>query len=54
MEMIELGRTKLGNANAQRNNNVKKGNRISEELVEFASYTEVKAEKQNVQKKKKK
>ncbi len=48
-----MGRVKRGNPNAQRNNNVKKGNRISEELVEFASYTEVKAEKQNVQKKKK-
>ncbi len=54
MELNVMGRTKRGNANAQRNNNAKKGNRISEELVEFASYTEVEAEKQNVQKKKKK
>ncbi|MFT4412872.1 hypothetical protein ACLM5H_03330 [Fredinandcohnia humi] len=47
-----MGRTKRGNANAQRNNNTKKGNRISEELVEFASYSEVKAEKQNINNKK--
>lgn len=30
-----MGRTKRGNANAQRNNNVKNQNEISEELVEF-------------------
>ncbi|MGE8204885.1 hypothetical protein ACQKP0_10005 [Heyndrickxia sp. NPDC080065] len=30
-----MGRTKRGNANAQRNNNVKNKNEISEELVEF-------------------
>lgn len=30
-----MGRTKLGNANANRNNNKKLGNRTSEELVEF-------------------
>lgn len=30
-----MGRTKRGNANAQRNNNVKNHNEISEELVEF-------------------
>ncbi|GIN86586.1 hypothetical protein J6TS2_29720 [Heyndrickxia sporothermodurans] len=30
-----MGRTKHGNANAQRNNNAKKQNEISEELVEF-------------------
>ncbi len=47
-----MGRTKRGNANAQRNNNVKKGNRISEELVEFASYSAVEAEKQNINKNK--
>ena len=52
MEMIVMGRTKRGNANAQRNNNVKKGNRISEELVEFAAYTDVKSEKQNTNKEK--
>lgn len=45
-----MGRVKRGNPNAQRNNNVKKGNRISEELVEFAAYTDVKAEKQNTNK----
>ncbi len=32
-----MGRTKLGNANAQRNNNQHKGNRTSEELVEFTT-----------------
>lgn len=30
-----MGRTKRGNANAQRNNNVRNQNEISEELVEF-------------------
>ncbi|MCH1625604.1 hypothetical protein [Fredinandcohnia quinoae] len=48
-----MGRTKPANANAMRNNNAKMGNRVSEELVEFAAYTDVKAEKQNVMKKKK-
>lgn len=46
-----MGRVKKGNPNAQRNNNVKKGQRTSEELVEFASYTDFEAEKQNVKKK---
>ncbi|AGK52225.1 hypothetical protein [Bacillus sp. 1NLA3E] len=32
-----MGRTKLGNANANRNNNKKLGNRTSEELVEFST-----------------
>lgn len=32
-----MGRTKLGNANANRNNNSKLGNRTSEELVEFTT-----------------
>lgn len=32
-----MGRKKLGNANAQRNNNVKKGNHASSELVEFTT-----------------
>ncbi|WP_267930359.1 hypothetical protein [Cytobacillus spongiae] len=32
-----MGRTKRGNANAQRNNNAKKGERTSSELVEFAN-----------------
>ncbi|WP_302053253.1 hypothetical protein [Bacillus sp. FJAT-29790] len=35
-----MGRKKLGNANAQRNNNVKKGNRTSSELVEFTTGSE--------------
>ncbi|CAM3912178.1 hypothetical protein [Mesobacillus zeae] len=40
-----MGRTKRGNANAQRNNNKKKGNGTSEELVEFT--TGQKEKKQN-------
>ncbi len=32
-----MGRTKQGNANANRNNNKKLGNRTSEELVEFTT-----------------
>lgn len=32
-----MGRTKQGNANANRNNNKKLGNRTSEELVEFST-----------------
>lgn len=32
-----MGRKKLGNANAQRNTNAKKGNRTSSELVEFTT-----------------
>lgn len=32
-----MGRTKQGNANANRNNNRKLGNRTSEELVEFST-----------------
>ena len=47
-----MGRVKKGNPNAQRNNNVKQGNRTSEELVEFAAYTDVTAEKQNTNHKK--
>ena len=33
MRLKTLGRTKRGNANAQRNNNRKKGMELSEELV---------------------
>ncbi|BBW96048.1 hypothetical protein ACPVTF_10265 [Geobacillus icigianus] len=40
-----MGRTKLGNANAQRNNNAKKKNDFNEWTSEFASYAEVEAEK---------
>lgn len=40
-----MGRTKLGNANAQRNNNAKKKNGFNEWTSEFASYAEVEAEK---------
>jgi hypothetical protein len=32
-----VGRTKRGNANAQRNKNKKEANRTSEELVEFTT-----------------
>jgi hypothetical protein len=32
-----MGRTKQGNRNAQSNNNVKKGNRTSSEMVEFTT-----------------
>jgi hypothetical protein len=42
----KMGRTKNANANAQRNDNVKKGN-----SPEFASYAEVEAEKANSKKK---
>jgi hypothetical protein len=35
-EMLAMGRTKLGNQNAQRNNNRKKG-KTSSELVEFST-----------------
>ena len=37
-----MGRTKLGNANAQRNNNAKQKNGFNNE---FASYAEVEAKK---------
>ena len=37
-----MGRTKLGNANAQRNNNRKKGMKNSAELVEFTTGEELK------------
>ena len=37
-----MGKTKLGNANAQRNNNAKKKNGFNNE---FASYAEVETEK---------
>jgi hypothetical protein len=37
--VIEMGRTKRGNANAQRNKNKKRGSRVSEELVEFSTTT---------------
>jgi hypothetical protein len=34
---LTMGRTKQGNRNAQSNNNVKKGNRTSSEMVEFTT-----------------
>ncbi|WP_257000245.1 hypothetical protein [Neobacillus jeddahensis] len=42
-----MGRTKLGNANAQRNNNRKKGMKSSEELVEFSTGEDVKRNRPN-------
>jgi hypothetical protein len=36
-EWFIVGRTKRGNANAQRNKNKKEPNRVSEELVEFTT-----------------
>jgi hypothetical protein len=38
----QVGRTKLGNANAQRNNNAKQKNGFNNE---FASYAEIEAKK---------
>lgn len=43
-----MGRTKLGNANAQRNNNKKKKNGFN---TEFASYAQNEAQKLSSQKK---
>lgn len=43
-----MGRTKLGNANAQRNNNAKKKNGFNNE---FASYVEVETGKMKNEKK---
>jgi hypothetical protein len=37
-----MGRQKLGNANAQRNNNRKKGMKNSAELVEFSTGEQLK------------
>jgi hypothetical protein len=37
-----VGKTKLGNANAQRNNNRKKGMKNSAELVEFSTGEDLK------------
>ncbi|MDQ0858714.1 MULTISPECIES: hypothetical protein [Bacillaceae] len=42
-----MGRTKSGNANAQRNNNAKKKNGFNEE---FASYAETEVKKMNSKK----
>ncbi|MDD9313603.1 hypothetical protein [Cytobacillus firmus] len=43
-----MGRTKLGNGNAQRNNNKDRPQRTSEELVEFTTGSKEKKEN-NVQ-----
>jgi hypothetical protein len=45
-ERGSMGRTKLGNANAQRNNNKKREGWTSEELVEFTTGTKSKKENQ--------
>ncbi|MEH7097311.1 MULTISPECIES: hypothetical protein [Bacillaceae] len=42
-----MGRQKLGNANAQRNNNRKKGMKDSAELVEFTTGEELKRNRPN-------
>ena len=42
-----MGRRKLGNANAQRNNNRKKGMKDSAELVEFTTGEELKRNRPN-------
>lgn len=42
-----MGRTKLGNANAQRNNNRKKAMKTSSELVEFSTGEELKRNRPN-------
>ena len=39
--MNAVGRTKHGNANAQRNNNVKTQNVMSDELVEFNTHKRI-------------
>jgi hypothetical protein len=42
-----VGKTKLGNANAQRNNNRKKGMKTSAELVEFTTGEDLKRNRPN-------
>jgi hypothetical protein len=42
-----MGRTKYGNANAQRNNNRKKGQNVSSELVEWTTSDKKKNEPSN-------
>ncbi|WML38428.1 hypothetical protein RCG19_14510 [Neobacillus sp. OS1-2] len=42
-----MGRTKLGNANAQRNNNAKKPMKESSELVEFTPGEDIKRNRPN-------
>ncbi|MFD0828402.1 hypothetical protein ACT8ZR_22510 [Neobacillus sp. M.A.Huq-85] len=42
-----MGRTKLGNANAQRNNNRKKPMKTSSELVEFTTGEDLKQNRPN-------
>jgi len=45
--MVAVGRQKLGNANAQRNNNRKKGMKSSAELVEFSTGEDLKRNRPN-------
>jgi hypothetical protein len=45
--MVAVGRQKLGNQNAQRNNNRKKPMRDSEEMVEFTTGEAVKHNRPN-------
>jgi len=42
-----VGKTKLGNANAQRNNNRKKATKTSSELVEFETGEDLKRNRPN-------
>jgi hypothetical protein len=46
-ELVGVGRQKLGNQNAQRNNNRKKPMRSSEELVEFTTGEDIKHNRPN-------
>lgn len=45
--MVAVGRQKLGNQNAQRNNNRKKPMRDSEEMVEFTTGQDIKNNRPN-------
>ena len=46
-ELVSVGRQKLGNQNAQRNNNRKKPMVMSEELVEFTTGEAIKHNRPN-------
>jgi hypothetical protein len=46
-EMVRVGRKKLGNANAQRNNNAKKPMKTSSDLVEFTTGEDLKRNRPN-------
>jgi hypothetical protein len=44
---MEMGRTKLGNANAQRNNNKKKKNDFNNEFESYAQHEALKLSRDN-------